>query len=116
EAALQQLEAWQAQGILLPISVNISPDHLLSDGFSEQLEARLARFPTVPAQRLRLEVLESAAMDDIQVALATMRRCQALGISFAIDDFGTGYSSLTMLRQLPVEQIKIDRSFVRDML
>lgn len=116
EAALQQLEVWQKRGILLPISVNISPDHLLSDGFARQLEARLTRFPEVPAQRLRLEVLESAAMDDIQVALATMRRCQALGISFAIDDFGTGYSSLTMLRQLPVELIKIDRSFVRDML
>lgn len=116
EAALQQLRVWQAQGIMLPVNVNISPNHLLSKGFSKQLEARLGRFPEIPAQRLRLEVLESAAMSDIQAALSVMRHCQTLGIDFAIDDFGTGYSSLTMLRQLPVDLIKIDQSFVRDML
>ncbi|HSP32186.1 MAG TPA: EAL domain-containing protein, partial [Halomonas sp.] len=65
---------------------------------------------------LKLEVLESAAMHDVQAALQTMSCCQALGVSFAIDDFGTGFSSLTHLRQLPVNLIKIDQSFVRDML
>lgn len=116
EVALQQLRTWQAQGITLPVSVNISPDHLLTRGFSRKLEALLERFPEIPARRLRLEILESAAMSDIQAALCTMRRCQALGIDFAIDDFGTGYSSLTILRQLPVDLIKIDQSFVRGML
>jgi EAL domain-containing protein (putative c-di-GMP-specific phosphodiesterase class I) len=76
----------------------------------------LAGYPEVPPAMLKLEVLESAALHDIQTALDTMARCQALGISFAIDDFGTGFSSLTHLRQLPVSLIKIDQSFVRDML
>ncbi|MDT8879211.1 EAL domain-containing protein [Halomonas saccharevitans] len=116
EAALRQLLAWREQGIELAVHVNISPAHLLSGRFVERLEWLLNRYPEVPSKLLKLEVLESAAMHDIQSAMATMRRCQALGIDFAIDDFGTGYSSLTHLRQLPVDLIKIDQSFVRDML
>ncbi len=116
EAALKQLDAWRERGIELPVHVNISPAHLLSGQFAERLEQLLERYPEVPPARLKLEVLESAAMHDIQAALATMRHCQGLGIDFAIDDFGTGYSSLTHLRQLPVDLIKIDQSFVRDML
>ncbi|MFP4137062.1 MAG: putative bifunctional diguanylate cyclase/phosphodiesterase [Halomonas sp.] len=116
EAALKQLQAWHRAGLTLPVNVNISPAHLLSGHFVQRLTSLLARYPEVPATRLKLEVLESAAMGDLQAALATMRDCQALGIDFAIDDFGTGYSSLTHLRQLPVDLIKIDQSFVRDML
>ena len=116
EAALKQLERWQRAGITLPVHVNISPAHLLSGHFVQRLTGLLACYPEVPATRLKLEVLESAAMGDLQAALATMRDCQNLGIDFAIDDFGTGYSSLTHLRQLPVDLIKIDQSFVRDML
>ena len=116
EAALRQQQAWLAQGIELPVHVNISPAHLLSGAFPEQLGNLLARYPAVPSRLLKLEILESAAMHDIQVALEAMRRCQGLGIDFAIDDFGTGFSSLTHLRQLPVDLIKIDQSFVRDML
>ncbi|BBI47989.1 hypothetical protein HORIV_04100 [Vreelandella olivaria] len=116
EQALRQLTIWQAQGIALPINVNISPTHLLVSNFSQRLGELLARHPNVPPAMLKLEVLESAAMHDIQAALQNMSRCQALGVSFAIDDFGTGFSSLTHLRQLPVSLIKIDQSFVRDML
>ncbi|MBS3668937.1 EAL domain-containing protein [Halomonas boliviensis] len=116
EQALRQLTIWQAQGIALPINVNISPTHLLVSNFSQRLDELLARHPNVPPAMLKLEVLESAAMHDIQAALQNMSRCQALGVSFAIDDFGTGFSSLTHLRQLPVSLIKIDQSFVRDML
>lgn len=116
EAALKQLEAWHHGGVKLPVHVNISPAHLLSEDFVQRLTELLARYPEVPASRLKLEVLESAAMGDLQMALHTMRDCQALGIDFAIDDFGTGYSSLTYLRQLPADLIKIDQSFVRDML
>lgn len=115
-AALQQLVQWQEEGIALPVSVNISPTHLLKEHFSQRLGELLARYPGVSPAMLKLEVLESTALHDIQTALDTMRRCQALGIRFAIDDFGTGFSSLTHLRQLPVSLIKIDQSFVRDML
>ncbi len=116
EAALRQIIAWQEEGIVLPVHVNISPAHLLSDTFVAGLEALLARYPGVSPGLLKLEILESTAIHDVQQALAAMRRCQAMGIDFAIDDFGTGFSSLTHLRQLPVDLIKIDQSFVRDML
>lgn len=116
EQALCQLAEWHALGIALPINVNISPTHLLASDFSQRLGELLARHPHVPPAMLKLEVLESAAMHDVQAALQNMARCQALGVSFAIDDFGTGFSSLTHLRQLPVNLIKIDQSFVRDML
>ncbi|BBI59165.1 hypothetical protein HSBAA_04710 [Vreelandella sulfidaeris] len=110
------MSEWYAQGITLPINVNISPTHLLMSNFSQRLGELLAQHPDVPPSMLKLEVLESAAMHDIQAALQNMSRCQDLGVSFAIDDFGTGFSSLTHLRQLPVNLIKIDQSFVRDML
>lgn len=113
---LTQLSTWQAQGITLPVSVNISPVHLLQADFVTRLEKLLEQHPEVPARQLKLEVLESAAMHDIQAALEAIHRCKALGIAIAIDDFGTGFSSLTYLRQLPVDLIKIDQSFVRDML
>ena len=116
ERALCQLTEWHAQGISLPINVNISPTHLLVSSFSQRLAELLACHPDVPPSMLKLEVLESAAMHDVQAALHNMSLCQALGVSFAIDDFGTGFSSLTHLRQLPVNLIKIDQSFVRDML
>ncbi|WP_244511243.1 putative bifunctional diguanylate cyclase/phosphodiesterase [Vreelandella arcis] len=116
EQAMRQLVTWQAAGIALPINVNISPSHLLLGNFSQRLGELLAQYPSVPPAMLKLEVLESAAMHDIQAALTTMAECQALGVNFAIDDFGTGFSSLTHLRQLPVDLIKIDQSFVRDML
>ena len=101
EQALRQLTIWQAHGITLPINVNISPTHLLVCNFSQRLGELLARHPNVPPAMLKLEVLESAAMHDIEAALQNMSRCQSLGVSFAIDDFGTGFSSLTHLRQLP---------------
>ncbi|WP_445001176.1 putative bifunctional diguanylate cyclase/phosphodiesterase [Halomonas mongoliensis] len=116
EAALQQLAAWQSAGLALPVHVNISPAHLLSETFVTALEGLLARHAGVSPRLLKLEILESTAIHDVQQALEVMRRCQAMGIDFAIDDFGTGFSSLTHLRQLPVDLIKIDQSFVRDML
>ncbi|PRY64412.1 PAS domain S-box-containing protein/diguanylate cyclase (GGDEF)-like protein [Vreelandella songnenensis] len=114
--ALEQLTKWQALGIVIPVSVNISPTHLLASGFSQRLAELLERYPQVSPDMLKLEVLESAAMHDVEAALKNIARCQSLGVGFAIDDFGTGFSSLTHLRQLPVNLIKIDQSFVRDML
>ncbi|PMR77701.1 sensor domain-containing protein [Billgrantia endophytica] len=114
--ALTQLDRWQELGITLPASVNISPSHLLTRDFVTRLSALLAEHPNVSPSRLKIEVVETAAMHDIQAALEVITRCQDMGVQMAIDDFGTGFSSLTYLRQLPVDLIKVDKSFVRDML
>ena len=115
--ALAQLESWQEQGIILEVSVNIASYHLQSNHFINNLENELAQHPTVKSEHLQLEVLESSALGDIQTIKKTINTCKnALGVNFALDDFGTGYSSLTHLRSLPADTIKIDQSFVRDVL
>jgi diguanylate cyclase (GGDEF)-like protein/PAS domain S-box-containing protein len=114
--ALSQMQAWRAIGVDLPVSVNISAYHLQHDGFAAWLGETLAAHPAVPPERLQLEVLESTALDDIVKVSAVMQRCLERGVGFALDDFGTGYSSLTYLRRLPIEVLKIDRSFVGDIL
>ena len=115
--ALQQLAKWQLQGIELEVSVNISSNHLHSPSFFSVLEASLAAHPSINAQFLQLEILESSALGDLNTITNIIKKCQnQLGVSTSLDDFGTGYSSLTHLRSLPVNIIKIDQSFVRDML
>ena len=115
-AALQQMSDWAAEGLTISVIVNIAARQLQQDSFSRQLAEMLAHFPGVDPQRLELEVLETSALHDIASTAAIMQDCHRLGVQFAIDDFGTGYSSLTYLRHLPVETLKIDQSFVRDML
>jgi len=115
-SALQQLRAWKAQGLALKVSVNISANHLLQADFCERLELALQAHADVAAAHLELEVLETAAIGDMQQAVDVLQACSRLGVRFALDDFGTGYSSLTYLRKLPVHTLKIDQSFVRDML
>ncbi|MBE5316619.1 MAG: EAL domain-containing protein [Xanthomonadales bacterium] len=114
--ALRDLLAWQAQGLALGVSVNIAPRHLLSAGFVERLQALLAGFTQLEQGSLTLEVLESSLLDDLDRATAVIARCRELGVGCALDDFGTGYSSLSYLKNLPFSELKIDRSFVRDML
>ena len=114
--ALQQASVWLSAGERIPISVNISARHLLTDTFYEQLLQAIAGYPEVAAELLELEVLESAALADIEQAARVMQQCRRQGFKFALDDFGTGYSSLTYLRKLPINTLKIDQSFVRDML
>jgi len=116
DTALTQLSHWQSIGISLPISVNISAHQLQQPDFVSGLEARLIAHPDVTPHHLELEVLETSALTDVNHVSATMLACRELGIHFALDDFGTGYSSLTYLRRLPASLIKIDQSFVRDML
>ncbi len=115
-AALAQLADWQRAGIHLPLSVNISAHHLQQPHFVGRLAELLREHPHVNPADLELEVLETSALEDIPRVSAIMRGCQALGVSFALDDFGTGYSSLTYLKRLPASVLKIDQSFVRDML
>jgi diguanylate cyclase (GGDEF)-like protein/PAS domain S-box-containing protein len=114
--ALTQIIQWQNIGINLPISVNISAYQLQQGNFATRLEALLAVHPKVNPRCLELEILETSALSDIDLVLDTMNACHELGVRFALDDFGTGYSSLTYLRRLPAYLIKIDQSFVRNML
>ncbi len=114
--ALECQEIWVQQGINITISVNVAPRHLLQDNFVPQLKKHLAKHPTLNPSYLELEILETAALEDIGKVSAVMRECQKLGVSFALDDFGTGYSSLTYLKSLPAQTLKIDQSFIRDML
>lgn len=115
-AALQQMAHWLAQGLVVPVSINIGAMQLQQERFPERLRQALAAHPTVAADMLKLEVLETSALLDLDLAATQMHACMAQGVVFALDDFGTGYSSLAQLRKLPVQQLKIDRSFVRDML
>lgn len=114
--ALQQSERWRAAGLDLSVSVNVSGHQMLRSDFAARLKALLARHPTVPSNRFEIEVLETAVLRDIQGVSTIMEECRALGVSFALDDFGTGYSSLIYFKRLPASFLKIDQSFVRNML
>jgi diguanylate cyclase (GGDEF)-like protein/PAS domain S-box-containing protein len=116
EAALRQMEAWADIGLDLSVSVNISAHHLQQPDFVAKLMSRMDKHPRVPRGHLELEVLETTALDELDSVAELMRACASMGIGFALDDFGTGYSSLTYLKRLPAQVLKIDQSFVRDML
>lgn len=116
KAAITQAYQWQLRGVAVRISANISAHHLLDNGFCEYLQTALRVHPYFQASNFELEVLETAAIADMEQAVAILNRCRQMGVHFALDDFGTGYSSLTYLRKLPVNTLKIDQSFVRDML
>ena len=114
--ALTQVERWRQQGQAIPVSVNIAASHLQQGDFAARLKQMLAAHPSIRPGDLAMEVLESSALDDLNRVAQIIKDCQSLGVSFALDDFGTGYSSLTYLKRLPVSLLKIDQSFVRDML
>jgi len=118
DTALSQISQWQDMGIDHPVStsVNIAAVQLQQPDFTQRLTTMLAAHPNVEPRYLELEVLETSAIDDVHHVSKIMNECMALGVNFALDDFGTGYSSLTYLRRLPASLIKIDQSFVRDML
>jgi diguanylate cyclase (GGDEF)-like protein/PAS domain S-box-containing protein len=115
-SALRQMDAWRGQGRALEISVNISAHHLLSRDFVPHLQTRLNSHPGLPAGSLQIEILETAALEDIPRVTQVIEACRSLGVGFALDDFGTGYSSLMYLSNLPVDTLKIDQTFVFDML
>lgn len=116
ETALAQMEQWRRDGIELPVSVNVFARQMHQTDFVERLERLFARHPGIPPGSLELEIVETNALADISMVSALMTACAKLGVSFALDDFGTGYSSLTYLKNLPAGRLKIDQSFVRDML
>jgi diguanylate cyclase (GGDEF)-like protein/PAS domain S-box-containing protein len=114
--ALGQIAQWNRQGLALTVSVNIAANHLQQANFVDRLRALLEQHPDVPPERLELEVLETSALEDIDLVSSVMSDCAELGVRFALDDFGTGYSTLIYLKRLPVNVLKIDQGFVRDML
>ncbi len=114
--ALSQSEAWHAAGLSIPVSVNIGARQLQQADFVERLRGLLAAHPQVKPSCLELEVLETSALEDLAQVSQVISACREIGVMFALDDFGTGYSSLTYLKRLSVAQLKIDQSFVRDML
>ena len=116
DTALIQISQWQSMGLNLPVSVNIAAYQLQQANFVSRLAELLATHPEVSPRDLELEILETSALSDVMQVSATMQACLGLGVHFALDDFGAGYSSLTHLRRLPAKLIKIDQSFVRDML
>jgi diguanylate cyclase (GGDEF)-like protein/PAS domain S-box-containing protein len=116
DTALNQIAQWQTQGLDMPVSVNIGSHQLQQTDFVARLAALLARHPQVAPAKLELEVLETSALQDMGYATQVIEECHQMGVAFALDDFGTGYSSLTYLKRLRVALIKIDQSFVRDML
>lgn len=114
--ALTQIGDWRALGLNLSVSVNVGALQLQQGCFVERLNQQLKNHPDAPADNLELEILETSALEDITDIAELMYECRKLGVHFAVDDFGTGYSSLTYLKRLPAELLKIDQSFVRDML
>ena len=116
DQVLQQILAWVKAGKSWVVSINIAALHFHRGNFLQHLKDVLARYPDVPPNLLEIEILESVALGDINQVSQLIRDCKILGVSFALDDFGTGYSSLNYLKHLPVETLKIDQSFVRDIV
>ena len=116
EAALAQMDLWRSAGMALPVSINLTGHHLQHPRFMQTLQAALARHPHLAPGQLELEVLETSALEDISLVARAITECAALGVTFALDDFGTGFSTLTYLKRLPAQTLKIDQSFIRDML
>ena len=115
-AALKQVLDWRKSGIDMPVSVNVSASELQQIDFVDRLRQTLKSHPGIRPGNLEIEVLETSALEDLARISGIIEQCQSIGVSFSLDDFGTGYSSLTYLKHLPVSQLKIDQSFVRDML
>jgi EAL domain-containing protein (putative c-di-GMP-specific phosphodiesterase class I) len=116
DESCHQLKRWQADPLFgeVVLAVNISIRQLREPDFVTKLRALIERTEINPT-RLKLEITESMLMNDTQSVVGIMRELKSYGVKFALEDFGTGYSSLSYIKQLPLDQIKIDQSFVRDL-
>jgi EAL domain-containing protein (putative c-di-GMP-specific phosphodiesterase class I) len=114
--ALAQMRVWKQQGLEVQISVNVSCGQLFDEAFVEKLGKNLKEYSDISPAALQLEVLESSMLNDLEEVSGIMQRSRQLGVSFALDDFGPGYSSLAYLKHLPASVLKIDQSFVREMM
>ena len=116
QQGIDQLARWLRLGLDISVSINVSARHLQEPLFAQHLAGLLSRHQAPVAHRLIIEVLETAALADVDYTCELMEECRALGVRFALDDFGTGYSTFTYLKRLPIDMLKIDRSFVINML
>lgn len=116
QTAVKQINQWNELGLHIEMSVNIGGPQLNDAHFFEFVTNTLKAFPGVRPSQLQLEVVETSAIANIELISILMRKFNEIGISFALDDFGTGYSSLSHLRSLPIHTLKIDQSFVLNML
>lgn len=116
ESVLRQMEIWQESGFEIPVSINVSAYELQQPDFVTNLCAHLKAHPRIKPWNLELEVLETSALQNVALSSQVLVGCREAGVSISVDDFGTGYSSLAYLRRLPADELKIDQSFVRDML
>ncbi len=114
EEAIRQIAEWELRGLHIQLSVNISVDDLADDDLAIRVTALLMQYD-VAAEQLIFEITESAIMHNPQQALSVLEQLRGCGISLSVDDFGTGYSSLAQLQRLPVQELKIDQSFVRNL-
>src|SRR5690606_32644173 len=111
--ATRQILAWQNQGLVADVHINISARHFLHPSFLIELQHLCGAHPSL-GKALIIEITETAMLEDLERAKRIMLGCRALDVRMAIDDFGTGYASLTYLKRLPLDIIKIDRSFVSE--
>ncbi|KTC26296.1 diguanylate cyclase [Pseudomonas sp. ICMP 19500] len=116
DQALSQIEQWADLGHSWSVSVNIAALHLKKENFVKSLKFLLDSHPNVLPQMLDIEITESVVIEHLPHVTQCLIACQDLGVTFSLDDFGTGYSSLSYLKQLPTQSIKIDKSFIRDIL
>lgn len=116
DTALAQMAKWQKMDTPMPISVNISALHLQQPQFIDGLKSRIQKYPQLPPNSLELEILETSALNDLHSIGRLIDACSKIGVQFSVDDFGTGYSTLLMLRHLPAQFLKIDRSFIQNLL
>ncbi|MBZ9611212.1 putative bifunctional diguanylate cyclase/phosphodiesterase [Rheinheimera maricola] len=112
--AIQTISEWKKQQLVIPLAVNMSPVHFQQDGLKRKIKQLLQQYNVSP-ELLELEITENTAMHDMEKGSNHVIELQQMGIRVSIDDFGTGYSSLAYLRRMPIDKIKIDRSFVTDM-
>ncbi|MEG0557519.1 MAG: EAL domain-containing protein [Comamonas sp.] len=114
QEACRQLAQWKQTGLNMRVAINLSVHQLRESGLAERI-AQALEHQGVDASMLLCEITESVAMEDTQATQRTFEELRRIGVYLSIDDFGTGYSSLNYLRQLPAQQLKIDRSFIRDL-
>ncbi|MDX1300386.1 MAG: EAL domain-containing protein, partial [Pseudomonas sp.] len=114
EEVMRQLREWAGRGLRVQVSLNISTEDLIDPQLPERVRALLVEYQ-VPAEQLVFEITESGVMLNPELALQVLHGLRECGISLSVDDFGTGYSSLAQLKRMPVQELKIDQSFIRDL-
>jgi diguanylate cyclase (GGDEF)-like protein/PAS domain S-box-containing protein len=114
--SLKQMAYWSSIGYTWSVSVNIAAFHFQKNDFACRLKALLKDYPDTPPNSLDIEIVESVVLENLEQIALCIADCQKLGVTFSLDDFGTGYSSLSYLKMLHTQTIKIDQSFIRNML